>query len=252
MWCFADHLAGYVQQDAHEFLMSVIDGIHLACTRSSTSSTSTASTINGKHSTECTCVVHRVFSGQLKSIVTCGSCGNNSSAFDPIFDISLDLKANVTTDNDAIVPPVPPTSTDSATAVPYTDIAHIAPLPISSDLPKISMEDCLRRFTQVERLSKEDMFKCAGCGSYTESSKQVQRHKVTCSRVESFSSLVRFELEVLVAVVYLNSVASLLVSRQQASTSPVLSSKALFPRQPIQAKYFHESSCICGIPSTES
>lgn len=31
VWRFADHLAGYTMQDAHEFLVSVLDGIHGSC-----------------------------------------------------------------------------------------------------------------------------------------------------------------------------------------------------------------------------
>jgi len=68
---------GYEQQDAHEFLISVLDSIHGAC--------------GGSHKV-CTCIIHRVFGGQLRSDVTCTHCGNTSTAFDPIFDISLDLK----------------------------------------------------------------------------------------------------------------------------------------------------------------
>ena len=31
MWSYANHLAGYEQQDAHEFLISLLDGLHTAC-----------------------------------------------------------------------------------------------------------------------------------------------------------------------------------------------------------------------------
>ena len=31
VWSFADRLAGYEQQDAHEFFITVLDGIHTSC-----------------------------------------------------------------------------------------------------------------------------------------------------------------------------------------------------------------------------
>lgn len=39
----------------------------------------------------CDCVVHQTFAGVLQSNVTCLKCGNVSSAYDPMLDISLDL-----------------------------------------------------------------------------------------------------------------------------------------------------------------
>lgn len=40
---------------------------------------------------DCRCVVHQTFAGLLQSNVTCLKCGNVSSAYDPMLDISLDL-----------------------------------------------------------------------------------------------------------------------------------------------------------------
>lgn len=45
MWSHASHLAGYDQQDAHEFLISLLDGLHLRC---------------GGTPVDCKCIVHRV------------------------------------------------------------------------------------------------------------------------------------------------------------------------------------------------
>lgn len=42
--------------------------------------------------THCNCVIHKTFAGLLQSDVTCLSCGNVTTAFDPILDISLDLR----------------------------------------------------------------------------------------------------------------------------------------------------------------
>ena len=40
---------------------------------------------------QCSCIVHEVFSGVLQSKVICTSCNSTSSVYDPCFDISLDI-----------------------------------------------------------------------------------------------------------------------------------------------------------------
>lgn len=81
-WQLADHLAGYEQQDAHEFCISLLDGLHTACAASAsammTSSTtaSVSAAFMGVMSspppvlgTACPCIVHRAFSGMVRSML---------------------------------------------------------------------------------------------------------------------------------------------------------------------------------------
>ncbi|ELR16317.1 ubiquitin carboxylterminal hydrolase 22, putative [Acanthamoeba castellanii str. Neff] len=77
MWRHADNLAGYDQQDAHEFLISTLNGLHKHS--------------GGSTAASCRCIVHQIFSGRLRSDLTCLRCGYTSTAIDPFFDISLDL-----------------------------------------------------------------------------------------------------------------------------------------------------------------
>ncbi|KAG9010510.1 hypothetical protein FRB94_010276 [Tulasnella sp. JGI-2019a] len=79
MWKAANEISGYQQQDAHEFLIAVLNQIH-------TSS-------RGSTSISCVCVVHSTFAGQLQSDVRCKNCGNVTSSVDLMLDISLDLGA---------------------------------------------------------------------------------------------------------------------------------------------------------------
>ena len=76
MWRSAKNLSGYEQQDAHEFLISVLGQLH---------------TDLGGSTFACKCPVHASFTGVLQSDVTCLSCGNVNASFDPIIDISLDI-----------------------------------------------------------------------------------------------------------------------------------------------------------------
>ncbi|KAI4149025.1 MAG: hypothetical protein LQ340_004820 [Diploschistes diacapsis] len=80
-WRHAPNLAGYAQQDAHEYFQSLLDHLHISsgCTTS-------------KDKKDCNCLYHQLFYGKLRSTVTCLSCKNMTVVEDPIVDLSLDLR----------------------------------------------------------------------------------------------------------------------------------------------------------------
>lgn len=77
-WKASADLAGYAQQDAHEFFISALNQLHKSA--------------YGSTSISCICIIHEVFGGQLQSDQKCDKCGNASSKVDPILDVSLQLK----------------------------------------------------------------------------------------------------------------------------------------------------------------
>ncbi|KAF8193930.1 hypothetical protein K438DRAFT_1828278 [Mycena galopus ATCC 62051] len=77
-WRKSTELAGYQQQDAHEFFISTLNHIH--------------STSRGSTNVSCNCIIHSTFAGQLQSDVVCERCGNVTSTVDPMLDISLELR----------------------------------------------------------------------------------------------------------------------------------------------------------------
>lgn len=105
-------LAGYAQQDAHEFFISALNQIHAKSPSNSSLLVVliwiqfTAPAMCGSDADvffllpcalasklhHCSCVIHKTFAGVLQSDVTCLNCANVTSAFDPILDISLDLR----------------------------------------------------------------------------------------------------------------------------------------------------------------
>eukprot|EP00808_Paulinella_micropora_P010889 g51759.t1 len=130
MWLYADSLAGYRQQDAHECLMALLDGLHAH------SGSSVDFAPDGQR---CRCVVHQAFGGSLRSDVQCDRCNLVSSAYDPVFDISLDLsKLDPTVEG--------------------------------------KLEQCLDNFTKQEKLTDDDKFHCKRCGSVQDSTKQFSIH----------------------------------------------------------------------------
>ncbi len=132
MWISQTHMAGYSQQDAHEFFISFLDEIHKCCSRNSTGS-------NGvhHHTTPCSCVVHQVFGGVLQSEVTCTTCHNVSLTFDPILDISLEIKNSSRK---------------------------------KKDNAQVSLTDCLEDYTIPEKLNS---YSCKVCNVAGEATKQL-------------------------------------------------------------------------------
>lgn len=67
IWTHARHLAGYEQQDAHEFFIATLDLLHRHCKGSSTAPPSS----NPHH---CSCIIDQIFTGGLQSDVVCQAC----------------------------------------------------------------------------------------------------------------------------------------------------------------------------------
>ncbi|XP_030372085.1 ubiquitin carboxyl-terminal hydrolase nonstop [Scaptodrosophila lebanonensis] len=188
IWNHAKHLAGYEQQDAHEFFIATLDVLHRHCVKaksehegnsgksnsssgggggtgggsgggsnSSASSNSTAGHCFG----QCNCIIDQIFTGMLQSDVVCQACNGVSTTFDPFWDISLDL--GETTTHGGVTPK--------------------------------TLIDCLERYTRAEHLGSAAKIKCSTCKSYQESTKQFSLR--TLPSVVSFH-LKRFEHSALI------------------------------------------------------
>ncbi|GAA6018918.1 hypothetical protein JCM10207_009196 [Rhodosporidiobolus poonsookiae] len=107
--------AGIGQQDAHEMLISALNLLH---------SSSPSHTDNP--ALTCPCIVHRTFSGQLRSAIACGRCGHQSETFEPFLDLSLDIRDR------------------------------------ASGRVAQTLGDCLNSFTSSEKLPAK--YDCAACG----------------------------------------------------------------------------------------
>ncbi|XP_018016624.1 ubiquitin carboxyl-terminal hydrolase 22, partial [Hyalella azteca] len=147
IWTHARHLAGYEQQDAHEFFIAALDVLHRHCQGNSPS--------NGDSNHSCSCIIDQIFTGGLQSDVVCQACNGVSTTIDPFWDISLDLGP-----------------------CPYSGKSKGA----AATAPT-SLTDCLDRFTRPEHLGSSAKIKCSGCQSYQESTKQLTMKKlpVVCS-----------------------------------------------------------------------
>ena len=136
---------GYEQQDAQEFFQYLINALHDEVNTGSFGSSSRNSK-SPKSSTEAweryrmleDSPFVDLIAGQLSSTVTCSICGNASTCWDPFWDLSLPLPNNVR----------------------ETDI-----------------ERCLKEFTALEELSRDELAKCDRCDKPTKSTKRLSIEK---------------------------------------------------------------------------
>ncbi|KAH8727111.1 ubiquitin carboxyl-terminal hydrolase-like protein 22 [Phaeosphaeriaceae sp. PMI808] len=133
-WLAGEALAGYQQQDAHEYMQFILNTLHLANGGATDSD-----------SEDCKCVVHQTFNGKLSSTVTCDSCRNVTTAQDPYMDLSLDIrnqgkKRKLNADK--------------------------------GDETPLDLRDCLERFTAKEKLGSAE-YTCRNCDSPQNATKQL-------------------------------------------------------------------------------
>jgi ubiquitin carboxyl-terminal hydrolase 22/27/51 len=134
-WKSAEHLAGYQQQDAHEYMQFILNSLHSAN--------------GGSTDGDCSCIIHKTFYGKLSSTVTCDKCKNITTAQDPFMDLSLDLrhqakkrKLNGEAKNTA------------------------------EEGDSMLLQECLRRFTNVEHLAAAE-YTCQKCDGPCDATKQL-------------------------------------------------------------------------------
>ncbi|XP_075231487.1 ubiquitin carboxyl-terminal hydrolase nonstop isoform X2 [Lycorma delicatula] len=179
IWTNAKHLAGYQQQDAHEFFIAMLNILHRHCKGS-------IQTPPANNPNRCTCIIDRIFTGGLQSDVVCQSCNGVSTTVDPFRDISLDIgtsNGNNGNSNSNSSSGNSSQSSDSST---------------TSNNGPVSLIDCLEQFTRPEHLGSatEQKIKCIKCEDYQESTKQFTIQTlpiVACFHLKRFEHSSRFQ-----------------------------------------------------------
>lgn len=151
-WKGGGNLAGYSQQDAHEYLGFILNSLHTANTGEDDEEVSTPA--RTKDAKTCDCIVHQTFAGILKSTVTCSSCKNTTATFDPFVDLSLDIKS--------------PTL-----SVKKKKLSMINGTTTVKEAIPIELTECLDRFTAPETLSS-DSYHCRKCNAAQKAEKRLK------------------------------------------------------------------------------
>lgn len=83
---YARTLSKFRQEDAHEFLRFLMEAMQQCCLLRAPKSMKPNDPVRE------TTLIHKIFGGKLRSRVQCQRCKHNSDTFDPILDLSLDLR----------------------------------------------------------------------------------------------------------------------------------------------------------------
>ncbi|QPG74308.1 hypothetical protein FOA43_001635 [Brettanomyces nanus] len=145
-WKMKKSLAGYSEQDAHEFWQFLIHQLHKNDTKCSKVREPTPSldsdweerSLVSNPLFNCDCITHRTFAGELQSTLRCTECGGERVTVDPMLDLSLEIQ--------------------------------------EKREPLKNIDECLRKFTKQERL--DIMHQCPKCGKKTGVMKQLKIRKL--------------------------------------------------------------------------
>eukprot|EP01087_Luapelamoeba_hula_P014401 TRINITY_DN4208_c2_g1_i6.p1 TRINITY_DN4208_c2_g1~~TRINITY_DN4208_c2_g1_i6.p1 ORF type:complete len:1301 (+),score=270.41 TRINITY_DN4208_c2_g1_i6:201-4103(+) len=152
LWKFVPHFRNYQQQDAQEFLVFLLDRLHdelkdanLSSSPAASNTTSTASSPHRNRGSEQPSIISQTFQGQLRSQVTCASCGKISSRVEPFFDLSLDIP------------------------VQHSCPSYVRRTRNKTPPPTCHITDCLDSYTSPENL--DDAYHCEFCNTKQEATK---------------------------------------------------------------------------------
>ncbi|CAL0307069.1 unnamed protein product [Lupinus luteus] len=81
--CISRNFRNARQEDAHEYMVNLLESMHKCCLPSGIPSES-----NGAYEKS---LVHKIFGGRLRSQVKCQQCNYSSNKFDPFLDLSLEI-----------------------------------------------------------------------------------------------------------------------------------------------------------------
>ncbi|KAJ0965900.1 hypothetical protein J5N97_027038 [Dioscorea zingiberensis] len=81
--CISRNFRNSRQEDAHEYMVNLLESMHKCCLPSGVSSESPGAYEKS--------LVHKIFGGRLRSQVKCTQCSYCSNKFDPFLDLSLEI-----------------------------------------------------------------------------------------------------------------------------------------------------------------
>lgn len=218
VWTNARHLAGYEQQDAHEFLIAALDLLHQHLSVNSDTTNNNSHPVAGKtpagRDQPCRCIIDQIFTGGWQSDVECQVCKGVSTTIDPFWDISLDLPGSTSSPWHCMSPQHHPPASEN----PNSSAGNLG----SPDNRPTSLKDCLSRFTRPEHLGSSAKIKCNRCHSYQESTKQLTLNKlpiVCCFHLKRFehSNMTRRKIRTYISFPLELDLSPFMASRRSAN-----------------------------------
>jgi ubiquitin C-terminal hydrolase len=192
-----NHLAGYEQRDAHEFLQAFLDTL---CRHENEyfsralEAAGVAKNISRRGNLTEPCnlnAVQNLFEGCLRNVLICEVCGCRRSQSEPFINVSLPIfkdRSNLTTF------PITPTCNSigdpqSLHQQQYSNSSSYSTSSRVTRSAKLSLHSCLEQFTTPERLA--DTVHCYWCNEKTSTLKQhtfSKLPKVLCLHLKRFDA----------------------------------------------------------------
>lgn len=145
-WKVKRSLAGYSEQDAHEFWQFLVHQIHKNDTKKLLQKESTpmidSNPFIQSSNQNCNCIIHKTFSGSLESTLKCTVCGESRKIQDPMLDVSLEIQDKI--DNDRI--------------------------------SLNNLHSCFKKYTREEEL--DVLYECTNCKKKTKVTKTLRLNKL--------------------------------------------------------------------------
>lgn len=140
-WKHSGSLAGYQQQDAHEFFGFIVNSLHEA----------EVDNPEKADASDCSCTIHQMFSGTMRSEVTCTTCKTTNTTMESFMDLSLDVK-------------------DGGFKEKKKKLALTGGTQTVKEPIPVELTECLNRFTSPETLPS-DSYHCRKCNGPKEARK---------------------------------------------------------------------------------
>eukprot|EP00741_Cyanophora_paradoxa_P016451 tig00020918_g15884.t1 len=163
VWKAVPRFRGHQQQDAHEFLRYLLDRMHLELTGRVDVSQELNFQQHHVFDGDMSAILH-TFQGRLLSSITCDYCGCTSTKEDVFLDLSLDIPEKF----------IPPRRQTATVAVPR---------------PPCMLADCLKAFTDPERLKEGEKYQCDKCDTKVDAVKRLVIDKlplILCLHIKRF------------------------------------------------------------------
>jgi len=175
---------GYQQQDAHEFLLYVLDRLDKECLENcpksdnepKTNSDISFSRIRTMISKNHASIIANIFGGVLQDEVNCLECGFKSHKQDPFMDLSLDIplqkatNSNVSNMNNWSNDATPSSNSDNSNQSSCNSTAGTTNTTTTSD--SCHLIDCLSSFIELEELTETELYYCSNCQQKQRSTKR--------------------------------------------------------------------------------
>ena len=142
-----------------------------------------------------------IFSGTLRSEITCGKCGCVSTKYEDFQDLSLDLAGSSSASelSETLTPSLPSAFTAGCRRCVRSCLGRLgvrislATAPTAGDshdpMESFTLESCLRSFTRIEHLGAGEKCWCEACSELQESTKRMSIHRlpnVLCVHLKRF------------------------------------------------------------------